>query len=533
MLPRIMPIMPPASPPDLREALARTRASYDATPYNSAPLTRQQPARIAAAALWFGLTAPPAGTARVLEIGCASGGHIIPLAAAWPNAHFVGVDLSPAQIAAGEARVKRLGLANIELSMRSLEDVGAADGAFDFIVCHGVYSWIPEPLREALLRVVAERLAPEGVAAVSFNVLPGWRLFQIARDSLLLHASLQNEPDARARQARELFDLLSVESNERYSYGAFWRGEARRMAACGDAHIAHEIFEEDNAPLTFSDFCAALDRHGLAYVGECNVAANREDTMAPTGAATIRSLARDSDHAREQYLDIFSGRVFREALIAHAARAGAIRREIPRDLDAFHFVPPLTPAVRPPSEGEPDWRAGDGEEGIVLGDEAVATAIGRLIARLPRSSRLEDLAPAAESEAALRERVGDALARLVAFGHCAISSEPVVCATRLAERPVAWPLAASDARAGEATASLRHVSVRLEPLQRLFLPLLDGTRTRDDLLGHALDLADRGPLNVAGPNGRIEGRDNLAAVLAPATDRCLESLLGLGLLEGD
>ena len=306
------------------------------------------------------------------------------------------------------------------------------------------------------------------------------------------------------------------------------------MAAGGDAYIAHEIFEDDNAPLTFSDFCAALDRHGLAYLGECNVSANREDSIAAAGAASVRALSRGDDRAREQYIDIFSGRAFREALIVHLARAGAIRREIPRDrLDALHFVAPLTLAVSPPSEGEPVWRAGDGEEGIVVEDEAVAKAIGRLIARLPRSSRLEDLAPARETDPALRERVGDALARLVAFGHCAVSSEPVVCATRLAERPTAWRLAASDARVGAATANLRHASVRLEPLQRLFLPLLDGTRTRDDLIGYALDLAERGELNVAGPNGRIEGRDNLAAVLAPATDRCLESLLGLGLLEGD
>src|SRR5579871_3023876 len=165
--------------PGLGEQVARTRASYDEIPYASQPLVRQQPARLAAAALWFGLTAPRASTARVLEIGCASGGHIIPLAALWPEACFIGVDLSPAQIAAGNARIDRLGLRNISLSARSLEAIGVDDGDFDFIVCHGVYSWIPAPLREVLLRTIAERLRPEGVASVSFNVLPGWRLFQI------------------------------------------------------------------------------------------------------------------------------------------------------------------------------------------------------------------------------------------------------------------------------------------------------------------------------------------------------------------
>ena len=91
------------------------------------------------------------------------------------------------------------------------------------------------------------------------------------------------------------------------------------------------MFEDDNEPLTFADFCAALDRHGLTYVGECNVAANREDGMAPAGAETIRALARGDDRAREQYLDIFSGRAFREAVITHGRRAGMIRRDIRRD----------------------------------------------------------------------------------------------------------------------------------------------------------------------------------------------------------
>jgi predicted O-methyltransferase YrrM len=534
MLPLYSAAMAPTSSAALREALARTQASYDATPYESTPHARLQPTRVAAAALWFGLAAPPASTARVLEIGCASGGHIIPLAARWPKARFVGVDLSPAQIAAGEARIQRLGLANIALGARSLDEIGAADGAFDFIVCHGVLSWIAEPLREALFRVVSERLAPEGVAVVSFNVLPGWRLFQIARDSLILHARLQAEPEARTRRARELLDLLAEESNGRYSYGRFWREEARRLAAGGEAYLAHEIFEDENDPLTFSDFCAALDRHALAYVGECNVAANREDAMAPAGAASIRGLARGDDRVREQYLDIFSGRAFREALITHAVRAGSVRREIPRDrLDAFHFVPASTLSVSPPSAGDSTWKVADGEDGVLVDDEAVASAIGRLIARAPRSSRLEDIAPAAATEPGMRAQVGEALASLVAFGLCSLSTEPVVCAARLAERPVAWRLAASDAGAGDRTANLRHAPVKLEPLQRLFLPLLDGTRTRDDLVAHALDLAERGELTVSGPGGPIEGRPNLLAALEPAVDRCLKSLLGCALLEDE
>ena len=193
-----------------------------------------------------------------------------------------------------------------------------------------------------------------------------------------------------------------------------------------------------------------------------------------------------------------------------------IRRDIRRDLmDAFHFVAPRHLTVSPPPEPGGDWRIADGDDGIQIDDDAVASAVGRLIARLPRSSRLEDIAPAASCEPPLRERVADALASLVAFGLCGISTEPIVCATRLADRPVAWRVAASDARAGGDTVSLRHSSVRLEPLQRLFLPLLDGTRTRDDLVAHALDLVGTGRAAGFGagrPDRRARGRRRASRV---------------------
>ena len=143
---------------------------------------------------------------------------------------------------------------------------------------------------------------------------------------------------------------------------------------------------------------------------------------------------------------------------------------------------------------------------------------------------LEDIAPAAATEPSLRARVRDALARLVLLGHCAISTAPLACAARLGERPRAWPLAAADAVVGDRTASLRHLPVQLDPLQRLYLPLLDGTRTRDDLIAHAIDLTERGALRFSGPEGRIEGRHTISARVGPATDASLRSLLRLGLL---
>jgi methyltransferase-like protein/predicted O-methyltransferase YrrM len=523
-------------PPDVGEAVKaaveRTRKSYDITPYPSTPLIRAHPGRMAANARYHGLEPPEAGAARVLEIGCASGGHIIPLAAALPRARFVGIDISPRQVAEGQARIERLGLENIELGVRGLSDLGPSDGAFDYIVCHGVFSWIAEPLRDDLLRVCRERLSEAGVALISFNVLPGWRLFQIARDSLQLHASLQADPSRRAQQAQELFALLAEQSRDKDSYGRFWRDEAHRMVRGGDAYIAHEIFEDANEPCTFADFAARLRRHGLTYLCEALPGANAVEGLAPRAAQTIRELSRGDVCAREQYLDIFSGRSFREALIVHAERAPQI--DFSPDagrLEAFELVASIDLAVKSNEERAGSWLIfDDDEQAVVVDDDDVVAAIRRLIERLPASCRLDELASGAKTDTRLRGALAEALSRMLNLGLLAISTEPVVCATKLAERPKAWSLAAADARHGDGTASLRHAAVRLEPMDRLLLPLLDGERRRDDLVAYAVELATTGALGVSGPDGPIAGRDNLIAALGAATDRCLQRLLRRGLL---
>lgn len=299
------------------------------------------------------------------------------------------------------------------------------------------------------------------------------------------------------------------------------------MAAGGDAYLAHEIFEESNAPETFSGFGDRLGRHGLAYLGECALAANNEEALVPKGARSIRDLARGDPLALEQYIDIFSGRAFREALLVHRARAGAIRRApVLEDLDALHFIPSLDLKLEPSPDAAEEFTVDDDGGSVVVRGAPVGQAIGRLIARSPRSSRIADLAPEPEH----RQNVTEALATLVAFGHCAISTLPVECATRLAERPKAWRVAALDACDSDLTVSLRHSPTPLEPLQRLFLPRLDGSQTRDDLLACTLDLAERGVLQINGPDGPITGREALAQRLGPATDQCLAGLLRLGLL---
>ena len=148
---------------------------YDAVPYESHPFPQTAPEHLEAIAFVFGLDAPAPGGACVLELGCAAGGNLIPFAARHPGASASGVDLSSVQVGQGDVAIGQAGLSNVELRTFNIADIDAAFGKFDYIICHGVYSWVPAAVQQAILRVCSDNLSDKGVAYVSYNVYPGWK----------------------------------------------------------------------------------------------------------------------------------------------------------------------------------------------------------------------------------------------------------------------------------------------------------------------------------------------------------------------
>lgn len=148
--------------------------SYDEIPYSDNCFPYTHPDHLATVATFHGLTPPPVRNCRVLELGCARGGNIIPMALGLPEGRFLGIDLSSRQIAEGRSIIEKLGLQNIDLQTLGITDIGENSGLFDYIVCHGVYSWVPDQVRDKILAICSENLAPSGVAYVSYNTYPGW-----------------------------------------------------------------------------------------------------------------------------------------------------------------------------------------------------------------------------------------------------------------------------------------------------------------------------------------------------------------------
>jgi SAM-dependent methyltransferase len=121
----------------------KTLESYDELPYDSLPLPETQPDFLAAMAKLHGFDAPDPAHARILELGCAQGGNLIPLAWRWPEATCVGVELSRVQAEAGADFIRSIGLSNARILHGDLAALPDDLGEFDFIIAHGVFSWVP------------------------------------------------------------------------------------------------------------------------------------------------------------------------------------------------------------------------------------------------------------------------------------------------------------------------------------------------------------------------------------------------------
>ena len=129
--------------------------------------------------LW-GLNPVPAKEARVLELGCSMGGNIIGQAVYHQGATFVGVDLSESQIEIGNEIINAMELKNVKLVEQDILKIDKDFGTFDYIIVHGIWSWVPDVVKDKILEICNVNLSERGVAYISYNVYPGWhRLNQV------------------------------------------------------------------------------------------------------------------------------------------------------------------------------------------------------------------------------------------------------------------------------------------------------------------------------------------------------------------
>ena len=459
-----------------------TLASYDELPYDSLPLPETQPDFLAAVAKLHGFDAPDPAQARILELGCASGGNLIPLAWRWPGSECVGVELSRVQAEAGADFICHLGLSNIRIVHGDLAALPADLGEFDYIIAHGVFSWVPPAIQRALLDVCRCHLAPHGVAYVSFNVTAGWARLMPLRTALIERTAADLAAPERFAEARRVLAELEAEWTD-----PVLLKEITYLKSVVPSYLFHEYLAEFNTPTRFAEFAAQLDDHGLRYVGEAgprHAVVELEDAW---GLIPESMAGRWLD--AEAALDEAHAIRFRRALIARA--------------DAPCAQPPQADALRQLAF-HADLRSDDeidlettGEQVFVnpaggaypVAHPAMKAAVMILSAAYPAARSYPELLASTKhamtdydagnvDEAAFR----NALFPLVMAHGVAPSVDTMPSATEPVDRPRAHALARLQATSpGWTVSGARHVALELDEPGRILLGLLDGNRTLDEL----------------------------------------------------
>ncbi|MEO5724391.1 MAG: methyltransferase regulatory domain-containing protein [Ilumatobacteraceae bacterium] len=293
--------------------------SYDEVPYPDLCYGLTHPGRLAAIGRLLNIKPVPAQACRVLEIGCAGGGNIVPMAFSLPDSKFVGIDLSERQIDDADTFSTMLRLTNIELHAMDVLDVTSEFGEFDYIIAHGVYSWVPQMVKDKVLSICHDHLSPTGIAYISYNTLPGWHMLSMVREMMLYHTRHITEPRARAKKARAvikqfrsmisdvdqsvatLFLDAYVDTHfERFAGNADWE----------DSALLHDELSAINEPVYFHQFMQHAQQNNLQFLAEATFPQAMTHDLPIDTIAQLNEMAHDEIEF-EQYLDYVRQQNFR------------------------------------------------------------------------------------------------------------------------------------------------------------------------------------------------------------------------------
>lgn len=321
---------------------------YDEIPYIFQADARTYPGKTGALGLLYGLEVKPLANARILELGCAQGANIIPLAERFQQAYCIGVDLSKEQIASGKAILQGLGLKNIELVCGDFQSLDLPLHAFDYIIAHGLFSWIPESLQIPLLQTLKRYLAPNGLAHVSFNVLPAWSLRLGLKNYLKSLTESLGSYTAKVDKAHAfLQDLQKTPSIQTLRWKHFLGEDLGLILRQSKHYLAHDFLEPENHPIHYKDFYALAKAQGLQILGESQLKRSILHQLHPDIQGFYHSHGSSEVEWNDLY-DFLNFRTFRNMLLCHET-VELSAEPLPSSFTKLYFSSPLRPDTQPKS----------------------------------------------------------------------------------------------------------------------------------------------------------------------------------------
>lgn len=460
-----------------------------------------------------------------------------------PNASFLGIDLSINQIAEGNKLLKTLELSNIELRCQDVLDFNE-ETKFDFIIVHGIYSWVPAPVQEKILAISKKNLSPDGVAYISYNVLPGWHMRGMIRDMMLYHSSKFPDNASKIQQAKGLLEFLSKSvQGDQNPYGIFLKSELELLRKQNDSYFFHEFLEENNFPVYFHEFCAAVNRNGLKYLGDSDV--RTMSTRDLTSEAQQLLTTTPSMIETEQYMDFLRNRMFRTSLIVHDDKKPIYNLNT-ADIVKFNVTSNLTPAEQNMDLHSSNPGQFIAHDGTTIGttEPLIKAALLCLFESSPNSMTINEIITAArkklglnpplaaEEAAKVTAQLGQTL--ITAFtslpvGALELTTRPINRSCLVSLKPRAFKFAQIQAVTLGMVTNPRHQMIKLGDFEKVLLPMLDGKTNILDIVNYFKNMVNTNQMTVK-DGGTQADATRVGEIIQMQVENALKTLSKNGML---
>lgn len=516
---------------------APTAISYNEVPYPGAAVTTTHPAQVGAMARLFGMRPAAAERCRVLELGCGDGANLVPMAYGLPGSEFIGIDLSVRQAETATDLARQLGLTNVRFIAMDIRDIASLVGPFDYIVSHGVFSWVPDDVREAMLAGCRELLGAQGVAFVSYNALPGWHMRGMVRDMMVYHARHFDSPEERAEQARAIVQFVDEASRQiaessgtTSAFHEHMAFERKLLESRPDYYVIHEFLEGENRAFYLHEFAAMVSNHGLQYLADSSFSSMLSTNLPEDVRHTLETIAPDN-LALEQYRDFITNRLFRQSLICREDVQLERRLDV-ATLTEMYFRLGAPPGPRPWPDDAAQLPGGGSLTLTALAAKAIA---GTLREAYPAALSYHELCDSAGKregvDAGDDEYFGGVLYTLLAHDAIDIRSHRPTMVTAAGTHPRASAVARAMAPRGQSLPNLMHYAVSFDGFTDAFVPYVDGTRDRAELGAVVRDLLARPGMTLQTANGPVSAANLEEPDLEGIVEQLLEGLASYGILE--
>ncbi len=493
----------------------QARVDYNEVVYPGGSHGNTHPDNLYLIGRMFGLNPTAMDKMRVLEIGCAIGNNLFPMAVKFPNAQFVGIDLSDRQITEARRVATDGGFDNVQFVCGSIVDYATMLGKFDYIICHGLFSWVPDNVQKAILLCIQTSLTPHGLAVVSYNTRPGWNFLQTIRDVMMYSIKGKAKTKESLGEAKKLFEYINEYSTDKEGIlSKELKNRYDTWMRAPDYYLAHELIEGINLPLYFHEFVDLIHGAGLGFVSESNPIAHIMENLHPN-LRKIYEEAPSRIHA-EQYTDFATNRQFRSSIICR--REAKLSKVWGPELFENQYFYLGFDVVK--GEGT-KWKYRGQELTVGSPENQTPHNILEIMSghRLPLNVQewaefISKKNSTIEPQYVLQFFKTNMM-QLFARGFLTITPVPYPIKIETEDKPNInkWARGSIMGSINKNICGILNANQPADDSDRIIIPLMDGKHTIDDITDHLMDLNDKGAIQVTSKNSTMEMRESFKALI--------------------